>query len=103
MEVEVRRDGRVGSEADEGARRRLHFELGQQTKQTDALGRETKFEYDKLGRRTKRTLPLGQAETYSYSTDGSLANKTDFNGKTTAFAYDNLRRLLSKTPDASLN
>ena len=78
-------------------------ELGQQISQKDALNRETKFEYDKLGRRTKRILPLGQIETYSYSTDGNLSAKTDFNGKTMTFAYDTMRRLMSKTPDASLN
>ncbi len=78
-------------------------ELGQQISQKDALNRETKYEYDKLGRRTKRILPLGQIETYSYATDGNLQSKTDFNGKTTTFGYDSMRRLLSKTPDASLS
>lgn len=77
--------------------------LGRPTKVKDALNRETKFEYDKLGRRTKRILPMGQTETYSYSTQGNLSAKTDFNGKTTSFNYDNMRRLLAKIPDASLN
>jgi RHS repeat-associated protein len=78
-------------------------EIGQQIKQIDALNRETRYEYDKVGRRTKRILPLGQVETYSYGSNGNLASRTDFNGKTTSFAYDNMHRLLSKTPDASLN
>jgi RHS repeat-associated protein len=51
----------------------------------------------------KRILPLGQVETYAYSTDGNLQSKTDFNGKMTTFAYDNMRRLMAKTPDASLS
>ena len=78
-------------------------ERGQQILQKDALNRETKYEYDQLGRRTKRILPLGQVETYTYSIAGNLETKTDFNGKTTTFGYDNTRRLLSKTPEASLN
>jgi len=78
-------------------------EVGQQTKQIDALNRETRYEYDQLGRRTKRILPLGQTETYACGNSGNLDSKTDFNGKTTTFAYDSMRRLLSKTPDASLN
>jgi YD repeat-containing protein len=50
-----------------------------------------------------RILPAGQFETYAYDNGGSLQSRTDFNGKTTTFAYDTMRRLLSKTPDASLS
>ncbi|HEY0764376.1 MAG TPA: PKD domain-containing protein [Pyrinomonadaceae bacterium] len=78
-------------------------ELGQQLTQTDANSHTMRFEYDQLGRRVKRMLPAGQFETYSYDTGGSLASRTDFNGKTTTFTYDVMRRLLTKTPDASLN
>jgi YD repeat-containing protein len=63
----------------------------------------TRFEYDQLGRRVKRILPAGQFETYSYDSGGNLQSKTDFNGKTTTLTYDTMRRLLSKTPDASLS
>src|SRR5205085_2880546 len=78
-------------------------EIGQQISQTDANNHTTRFEYDQLGRRVKRILPGSQFETYSYDNGGNLSNTTDFNGKATTFTYDTMRRLLSKTPDASLN
>ncbi|HKO42296.1 MAG TPA: PKD domain-containing protein [Pyrinomonadaceae bacterium] len=78
-------------------------ELGQQLSQTDANNHTTRFEYDRLGRRVKRVLPGGQFETYSYDAGGNLRQRTDFNGHPTTFAYDAMRRLLSKTPDPSLN
>ena len=78
-------------------------ELGQQLSQTDANNHTTRFDYDRLGRRVKRVLPGGQFETYSYDNAGNLRQRTDFNGHTTTFSYDSMRRLLSKTPDASLN
>src|SRR5205807_77657 len=53
--------------------------------------------------RVKRILPAGQFEVYSYDEIGNLASKVDFNGKTTTYAYDSMRRLLSKTPEASFN
>ena len=34
---------------------------------------------------------------------GQVVTKTDFNGRTTSFAYDIRGRLLSKTPDQTLN
>ena len=39
--------------------RYAYDEVGNQISQTDALGRVTRFEYDKLGRRTHRILPGG--------------------------------------------
>ena len=78
-------------------------EIGQQISQTDANNHTTRFEYDQLGHRVKRILPGGQFEIYSYDNGGNLQSKTDFNAKTTTFAYDVMRRLLSKTPDASLS
>ncbi|HXM51471.1 MAG TPA: RHS repeat domain-containing protein [Pyrinomonadaceae bacterium] len=51
----------------------------------------------------KRIFPGGQFETYAYDNGGNLQGETDFNGKTTSFSYDVIRRLLAKTPDASLN
>jgi YD repeat-containing protein len=78
-------------------------EIGQQVSPTDANRHTKRFEYDQLGRRVKRVLPAGQFETYSYDTGGSLQSETDFNGKTTSFSYDVIRRLLAKTPNASLN
>jgi RHS repeat-associated protein len=78
-------------------------ELGQQVSQTDANNHTTRFEYDAMGHRTKRVLPVGMSETYSYDAAGNLRSRTDFNGKTTNYTYDTLNRLISKTPDASLN
>jgi RHS repeat-associated protein len=78
-------------------------ELGEQISQTDANNHTTRFEYDQLGRRVKRILPAGQFETYSYDNGGNVQSRTDFNGKTMTLAYDLMRRLLTKTPDPSLN
>jgi RHS repeat-associated protein len=78
-------------------------ELGNVLSQTDSNDHTTRFEYDRFSRRVKRILPLGQIETYTYGNDGSLESKTDFNGKTTSFTYDVNHRLLSKSPDPSLN
>ena len=78
-------------------------ELGQKVSQTDANNRTTRYEYNALGQRTKRVLPLGMAETYSYDAAGRLSSRTDFNGKTTTYMHDALNRLLSKSPDPSLN
>ncbi|HXM51466.1 MAG TPA: PKD domain-containing protein [Pyrinomonadaceae bacterium] len=80
-----------------------HNEIGQQISQIDANNHTTQFEYDQLSRRVKRILPGGEFETYAYDNGGNLLSKTDFNGKTTTLAYDTMRRLLSKTPDASLS
>jgi RHS repeat-associated protein len=78
-------------------------ELGNQISQTDALNRTTRYEYDQLGRRTKRILPGGQTETSTYFANGQLQSRVDFNGKTTTYSYDLTDRLLTRSPDASLN
>ncbi len=78
-------------------------EVGNRLTQTDANGHTTNFAYDSLGRRTQRTLPLGMAETSTYDPAGNLQSKKDFNGKTTTYTYDLVNRLLTKTPDPSLN
>jgi RHS repeat-associated protein len=78
-------------------------EVGNQISQIDALNRTTRYGYDQLGRRALRVLPGGQSETYSYLPTGRLQSKVDFNGKTTSYAYDLMSRLVTKTPDPSLN
>jgi len=63
-------------------------EVGNRTRQTDALGRVTRWTYDALGRIQSRILPLGQTETFEYDSAGRPAAHTDFNGQTTTFVYD---------------
>jgi RHS repeat-associated protein len=70
---------------------------------TDANQRATSFQYDDLNRRTRYQLPLLMFETSNYDAVGNLISQTDFNGKTTTFSYDSMNRLLSKTPDPTLN
>jgi len=74
-------------------------EMGSQLAQTDALGRQTKYEYDSLGRRTKRILPDNATETLQYDEWGNLWKRTDFKGFTTTFLYDTLNRLTEKQAD----
>ncbi len=82
-------------------------ELGNQTSQTDALGRVTRYETDASGRRLKRHLPknLGEAtapaETLDYDAWGHLWHRIDFAGKTTTFEYDTMGRLKRKLADAT--
>ena len=80
-------------------------ELGNQTAQTDALGRTTRYDYDALGRRTKRTLPNGAAETTAYTivpeASGSTTNLlrtavTDFRGNTIVTTNDRMNRIKTK-------
>jgi RHS repeat-associated protein len=78
-------------------------EAGQQISQTDALNRTTRYEYDKFGRKIKRILPLGMSELFTYDPGGNVQSHTDFNGRITTYQYDVMNRLLTKTPDPSLN
>jgi YD repeat-containing protein len=81
--------------------------MGNETTQTDALGRTTTFWTDSMGHRTKRILPKDSGEsstlteTLHYDEWGNLDQRTDFAGYTTTFGYDTLNRLTSKTADAS--
>lgn len=61
---------------------------GKLTKSTDALGRETKYEYDSVGNLTKTTDALNQVTTNEYD-ERSLLTKTVLPDSTSAtFAYD---------------
>lgn len=77
-------------------------ELGNLIVQRDALGRETRFEYDGQGRRTDTVLPLGQRSTSEYDAAGNLISATDFNGDTIGYEYDARNRLVARRfPDLS--
>jgi len=56
--------------------------------QRDALGRETKWSYDRVGRVLSRTLPLGQTESFTYNEVGNRIRRIDFNGALSTFNYD---------------
>jgi RHS repeat-associated protein len=62
-------------------------QLGNKTRQTDAEGRTTTWDYDSGNRVTSRTLPGGQKETFTYDAVGNLIGKTDFAGKTSHYGY----------------
>ena len=85
--------------------RYAYDELGNQTSQTDALGRVTIYESDSVGRRIQRVLPsvgLQSAIEYlQYDEWGNLWKRTDFAGRTTVFTYDALNRLRTEAADAS--
>lgn len=87
--------------------RYAYDELGNETSQTDALGRVTSYDTDAMGRRTKRTLPKDSgesaalSESYQYDGWGQLSKRTDFSGMTTTFSYDTMGRIISKSADPS--
>jgi RHS repeat-associated protein len=70
---------------------------------TDANNHTTKYTYDADNHKTARTLPLGMSEAFTYDSLNLITAHTDFRGKTTTYTYDALYRLLSKTPDPSLD
>ncbi|WP_395789156.1 putative Ig domain-containing protein [Aquimonas sp.] len=63
-------------------------EVGNKIRQTDAEGRETRWEYDAMGRETARILPGGERETKRYNAAGELIEHTDFRGRVTRYTYD---------------
>lgn len=79
--------------------RYTYDELGNQTSQTDALGRVTTYQSDSVGRRTQRLLPDNATESLQYDSWGNLWKRTDFAGKMTVFTYDALNQLKTKTAD----
>src|SRR5205814_1996417 len=56
-------------------------EVGNLTRQQDALGRVTRYEYDGLGRRVATVLPLLQRSSTLYNSVGNVAAATNFNGQ----------------------
>ena len=82
--------------SDQVVTRYAYDEVGNQTNQFDALGRNTAFEYDAMGRRTRRTLPGGQSETMGYDAVGNLLRLTNFNGAVITNQFDALDRLTNR-------
>lgn len=77
-------------------------DLGNLVVQRDALGRETRYEYDGQGRRTSTILPLGQSSLTTYDAVGNVLTMTDFNDDTITYDYDARNRLIEKRfPDGS--
>jgi YD repeat-containing protein len=74
-----------GSSPDAGTltTRYAYDEVGNKIRQTDAEGRETRWEFDSMGRETARILPGGERETKAYNAAGELIEHTDFRGRVT--------------------
>jgi len=84
-----------GSSPDAGTltTRYAYDEVGNKIRQTDAEGRETRWEFDAMGRETARILPGGERETKAYNAAGELIEHTDFRGRVTRYTYDAVGRL----------
>ncbi len=77
---------------------------GNLTSVADESGHTTQDSFDLLYEPISKTLPDGSlTETKSYDAAGNLLSLTHFNGKTTTYAFDGVNRLLTRTPDPSLN
>ncbi|WP_298850495.1 Ig-like domain-containing protein [uncultured Aquimonas sp.] len=84
-----------GSSPDAGTltTRYAYDEVGNKIRQTDAEGRETRWEFDEMGRETARILPGGEREEKRYNAAGELIEHTDFRGRVTRYTYDAAGRL----------
>jgi RHS repeat-associated protein len=63
---------------------------------TDALGRQTSFDYDPLRRVTKTTFPSTLFQSYTYDAIGNLLTRTDRKQQAISYTYDPLNRLTQK-------
>lgn len=78
---------------------------GQRTLMRDALGRETKYDYDAAGRLTTEIDPLGNVTTHDYDTNNNrislTVKRTNALGQLetiiTRYTYDKLNRLIKTT------
>ncbi|MDI4650714.1 MULTISPECIES: RHS repeat-associated core domain-containing protein [Pseudoalteromonas] len=71
---------------------------------TDALGRETMYEYNGFGDVTRTISPDTGETTFQYDEAGNLIAKQDARGILVQYNYDNLNRVTSiKYPDESEN
>jgi YD repeat-containing protein len=69
---------------------------------TNALGRVTRYEYDKAGRQTAVIDALSNRTDYAYDAAGRLITTTNALGKVTRYEYDLVgRRVRTIFPDAS--
>ncbi|MDA1055053.1 MAG: proprotein convertase P-domain-containing protein, partial [Planctomycetota bacterium] len=94
---------RVGSMADQT--RTQYDLLGNPSRETDALGRDTTYIYDDLGRLLVVDGPqIGDASGYTYDGNDNLIQVTDtaFGAGTTGYTYDALDRLRTITLPGSL-
>lgn len=81
---------------------------GNRTRQTDALGRQTRHEYDGLSRLLRTTIdmngngpdpnePADIVTTQAWDDNSRLVSRTDDNGNTTQYVYDALDRQVRET------
>ncbi|GGT55688.1 LamG-like jellyroll fold domain-containing protein [Streptomyces purpureus] len=76
--------------------------LGNVTESTDALGRVTRFTYDRLNRVTVKDVPYGTGDgraqwKYTYTRTGQVLSITDPNGSRAESTYDDLDRPVTQT------
>jgi RHS repeat-associated protein len=75
-------------------------EANNQTRQTDANGHATYWQYDQANQLTGRTLPDGRQESFAYDSTGHRTQHADFDGTKSYTSYDNMGRAnLSVWPD----
>jgi len=78
-----------------GGETRFEYDaLGNRTAMVDALGRRRTYEYDALGRQVAETKPQGERSSRSYDAAGQEVEAIDFNGKKITRAYDRSGRLV---------
>jgi RHS repeat-associated protein len=77
--------------------RRRYDADGNLTRVVDALGRETRYRYDRAGQQTTVVRPDGTRLRTSYWPDGTLKSSVDGAGHTTTYAEDALGRLAAVT------
>jgi RHS repeat-associated protein len=76
--------------------------VGEVISSTDALGRETRYEYDAKGNLAAVVDPLGGTTRYAYDAEDNLVRQTDANGNVTRFVYDENGRMTQRIyPDGS--
>jgi len=73
------------------------WDYGQRVAQTDALGRETRYDYNSFGYISKVTLPDDSTYRYEYDKAGQLIKETDFTSRTLEYAYDPAGQLTYRT------
>lgn len=68
-------------------------QLGNQTKATDQLRRETRYDYDARGRLLRTIYPDGKKAESGYDEEGRRTSSTDRGEHTTTYKYDKVGRL----------
>jgi len=70
---------------------------GRVNAETDALGNQTRIEYDLLNRVTSVVDPAGGETSFDHDMNGNLLSVTDARNKTTRYTYDSMDRLETRT------